>query len=257
MRARHFILGIRKDLLRGMRMPDLEEVLFRMRKDFLKHHRLPVSRPVTVSDAISDLTTAGKPLVECVDEESPSGFKEIVYQGPVTRYQKLMHAGMNGRALNSLRLVKHRPKTVERFKNILRTCRKGVQLAEGDRIRLGIKKNALAPLAPDQPSHTITTLPDDLIHYAEPRIHTVREHARLQSFPDWFEFRSNYTTGGDRRVKECPRYTQVGNAVPPLLAKAIGAALLVMLNELQPERSMAQHGKDIESIEKCSPREGQ
>ena len=72
----------------------------------------------------------------------------------------------------------------------------------------------------------MTTLPDDMIHYAEPRILTVREMARLQSFPDWFQFKGKYTTGGDRRTKECPRYTQVGNAVPPLLAEAIGRALL-------------------------------
>jgi len=242
-RPRYFTLGIRKDLLRRIDEPNFQEVLTKMRNDFLKDHGLPVRHPVTVSDAISDLTTAGKRLVECVDEESPPGFKEIAYQRPVTRYQKLMHAGMNGRAPNSLRLVNHRPETVERFQNILRTCRKGVQLSDEDRARLGIRKTAIAPLAPNQPSHTLTTLPDDLLHYAEPRIHTVREHARLQSFPDWFEFRSKYTTGGDRRTRECPRYTQVGNAVPPLLAEAIGKALLVILDELQVASYMTRSGR--------------
>ena len=242
-RPRYFTLGIREDLLLGIDEPDLQEVLAKMRNGFLKHRGLPVRRPVTVADAISDLTTDGKELVECADEESPPGFKEIVYQGPETRYQKLMHAGMNGRAPNSLRLVNHRPETIQRFQEILCTCRKGVQLSEEDRARLGIRKTAIAPLAPDKPSHTLTTLPDDLLHYAEPRIHTVREHARLQSFPDWFEFRGKYTTGGDRRAKECPRYTQVGNAVPPLLAEAIGEALLAILDELRASRSMGQRVK--------------
>jgi len=232
-RPRYFTLGIRQDLLGGLEGPSLQETLATIRNDFLRDHGLPIRRPVTVADAISDLSTTGKRLVECIDEESPPGFKEISYQGPVTNYQKLMHSGMNGRAPNSLRLVNHRPETVERFQNILRTCRKGVQLSDEDRVRLGIRKTAIAPLAPDQPSHTLTTLPDDLLHYAEPRIHTVREHARLQSFPDWFEFRGKYTTGGDRRTRECPRYTQVGNAVPPLLAEVIGKALLAILNELQ------------------------
>ena len=50
---------------------------------------------------------------------------------------------------------------------------------------------------------------------------TVREQARFQSFPDYFEFRSKETTGGEKRKIEVPQYTQVGNAVPPLLAKAI------------------------------------
>ena len=75
-------------------------------------------------------------------------------------------------------------------------------------------------------ARTVTTLPDDMIHYGEPRILTVRENARLQTFPDWFSFKGKYTTGGHRRKKECPRYTQVGNAVPPLLAEAIGETLL-------------------------------
>ena len=103
-------------------------------------------------------------------------------------------------------------------------------MSDADRERLGIGKHAITPLSPDLPSHTLTTLPDDLLHYAEPRIHTVREHARLQSFPDWFEFRGKFTTGGSVRTQECPRYTQVGNAVPPLLAEAIGIAIKRLLN---------------------------
>ena len=58
---------------------------------------------------------------------------------------------------------------------------------------------------------------------------SVREHARLQSFPDWFSFQGPYTSGGTRRRSACPRYTQVGNAVPPLLAEAIGESLLGLL----------------------------
>jgi DNA (cytosine-5)-methyltransferase 1 len=86
-------------------------------------------------------------------------------------------------------------------------------------------------MSPDQPAPTITTLPDDVLHYAEPRILTVRESARLQSFPDWFRFRGNFTTGGERRKKECPRYTQVGNAVPPYLGRAIGLAIVAAIEE--------------------------
>lgn len=224
-RPRYFTLGVRQDLLTTEAGLDLKEELYRSREDFLEHRGLPSNAPITVLQAISDLATFGKRLVTCTDEESPPGFMEIVYEGPLTSYQRLMHNGMNGQAPNSLRLVNHRPETIARFNKILKTCRKGVQLSAEDRARLGIKKTAIAPLSPNQPSHTLTTLPDDLLHYAEPRIHTVREHARLQSFPDWFEFRGKYTTGGDRRARECPRYTQVGNAVPPLLAEAMGEVL--------------------------------
>lgn len=230
LRPRYFTLGIRRGVFSSQACPDFFEILRGIRADFLKSKGLPVHRSLTVAEAISDLETEGKEIVACVDPESPPGFGEIVYRGPGSAYQRLMHDGMNGQAPNSLRLVNHRPETAARFREILNTCRKGVQLSDDERKRLGIKKTAIVPLAPNQPSHTLTTLPDDLLHYAEPRVHTVREHARLQSFPDWFEFRGKYTTGGDRRSLECPRYTQVGNAVPPLLAEAIGETLKELLS---------------------------
>jgi len=74
---------------------------------------------------------------------------------------------------------------------------------------------------PKNPSRTITTLPEDFIHYKLNRIPTVREMARLQSFPDDFIFLGPRTTGGKQRIKSCPQYTQVGNAVPPLMATAV------------------------------------
>jgi DNA (cytosine-5)-methyltransferase 1 len=69
-------------------------------------------------------------------------------------------------------------------------------------------------------------LPDDYIHFDEPRTLTVREMARIQSFPDSFVFYGKETTGAHRRRVEVPQYTQVGNAVPPLMAKAVAAHIL-------------------------------
>ena len=102
---------------------------------------------------------------------------------------------------------------------------------DANREQYSTKKHRIYPMDPWVPAPTITTLPDDVLHYSEPRILTVRESARLQSFPDWFQFRGKFTTGGDRRTKECPRYTQVGNAVPPLLARAIGLTIRAVLDE--------------------------
>ena len=99
------------------------------------------------------------------------------------------------------------------------------------REKYGLKKHRLHPMSELDPAPTITTLPDDILHYAEPRILTVRESARIQSFPDWYHFQGKFTTGGVRRKQECPRYTQVGNAVPPLLGRAIGLAILEALEE--------------------------
>ena len=231
-RRRCFILGVRLDIADSLQEPNLFHALRSYRNTFLSARGLPENQPTTAADAISDLQTIGQRLTQCRDGYSPPGYSELEYSGPKTIYQALMHrnAGTN---LNSLRLVKHRPETVEKFSEILLTCRKGCHLSTSDRHRLGINKHAITPVDPEQPAPTITTLPDDLIHYCEPRIHTVREHARLQSFPDWFEFQGRYTTGGNRRRDDCPRYTQVGNAVPPLLAEAFGEVLATTLDRIE------------------------
>ena len=100
---------------------------------------------------------------------------------------------------------------------------------------LGSRKHSQRPLDGDAPSPTITTLPDDLSHYAVNRTLTVREMARLQSFPDWFVFKGKVTTGGQKRRVEVPQYTQVGNAVPPLLAQALGDQLQLVLSSYRVE----------------------
>ena len=83
------------------------------------------------------------------------------------------------------------------------------------------KKNIRQRWDSKQPSATIVTIADDYISPWENRTFTVREMARCQSFDDSFEFLGKRTTGGLRRRVEVPQYTQVGNAVPPLLAKVI------------------------------------
>ncbi|PGQ42948.1 hypothetical protein COA16_32655 [Bacillus thuringiensis] len=70
------------------------------------------------------------------------------------------------------------------------------------------------------------TLPDDFIHPELDRILNVREMARIQSFDDSFEFLGKRTTGGNKRVQEVPQFTQVGNAVPPLMAYAIAKEVM-------------------------------
>jgi DNA (cytosine-5)-methyltransferase 1 len=91
---------------------------------------------------------------------------------------------------------------------------------------------------PEGPNITATSLPDDFVHYEQPRTLTVREWARLQTFPDWYRFLGPRTTGGTRRAgvptdglwdRDVPRYTQIGNAVPVKLARAIGHHLRSLL----------------------------
>lgn len=81
-------------------------------------------------------------------------------------------------------------------------------------------------LHPEQQSPTVCTMPDDFIHYRAHRPLTVREMARLQSFDDSFVFQGKRQTGGEKRKDEIPQYTLVGNAVPPLMARAIANVIL-------------------------------
>lgn len=94
--------------------------------------------------------------------------------------------------------------------------------------QLGLESNKrnYFVLKPDAQSPTVVTMPDDFIHYSRYRAMTVREMARLQSFDDSFVFQGKRQTGGDKRKSEIPQYTLVGNAVPPLMARAIGNSIL-------------------------------
>ena len=222
MRKRFIMFGIRKDLVHSDSDP--MSVLKEGKSEFRESRHLN-GHQIGVREAIGDLEIRGQKLR---DYEPFPRFKTITYTGrrKLTDFQRLMRAEVEaGFEPDSLRLPNHRPEIVERFSKILKHCPRGVTLSAENRERYSTKKQCLTPLHPEKLARTVTTLPDDMIHYSEPRILTVRENARLQTFPDWFAFKGKYTTGGHRRKKECPRYTQVGNAVPPLLAEALGEAL--------------------------------
>lgn len=218
-RARFIMIAVRHDLANKDAIDPFRNI-FEYSQSFRDSKKLN-GHAITVKEAISDLEIRKRKLIECTDSK---GFEQINYKQPkrLSPFQALMRAEVDqAHKPNSLRLAKHRDATRARFINILETCPKGKALSNEDRARFGMKKRSFTPLHPNQISKTVTTLPDDLLHYSEPRILSVRENARLQSFPDWFEFKGKYTTGGPRRKEECPRYTQVGNAVPSIDGRGI------------------------------------
>lgn len=97
---------------------------------------------------------------------------------------------------------------------------------ELSQLGLSSNKRNYTVLSPGSQSPTVVTMPDDFIHYAAHRAMTVREMARLQSFDDSFVFQGKRQTGGNKRKSEIPQYTLVGNAVPPLMARAIANTIL-------------------------------
>lgn len=130
---------------------------------------------------------------------------------------------------DSHRFANHKEDTVSKFQYILNNTQPNKNISNITKDKYNLKKRTVIPLDALSPTPTLTTLPDDYIHYCEPRILTVREYARIQSFPDFYEFKGKYTTGGDRRKIDVPRYTQIGNAIPPLFAEQAGLVLKEMI----------------------------
>lgn len=230
-RSRLIVIGLRKNLadsLEGGISRAFEILEIKRREQLLE---LGLSETISAEEALSDLRGDLTGLQNCNDPASRAGFLEAIYKGPVSNFQKLMHKHFRSEGMDSMRMARHRKEVSERFALIQKECALGVTMNQANRMKYGLKKHRIHPMSASEPAPTITTLPDDVLHYAEPRILTVRESARLQSFPDWFRFRGKYTTGGDKRTKECPRYTQVGNAVPPHLGRAIGLAIAALLEE--------------------------
>ena len=232
LRTRFLMIGVLNEIA-----CDTEDSPFRLleevRRSFLDTKGLP-DRPITVKEAIMDLETCrrGAKLIKHSGSDT-HGFYQLDYKAPsiLNSYQNLMRLGLSEHKPNSMRLARHRPATINRFRVIQELCSPGRNLSKSDKKTMGIKKQAIYVLDASKAANTLTTLPDDLLHYCEPRILTVRESARIQSFPDNFEFKGKYTTGGNLRTKECPRYTQVGNAMPPLMAEALGVVLREYLKD--------------------------
>lgn len=204
----------------------LFKLLERNRKNFCISQGIGCT--TTVYEAISDLEK------QCGTCSSPDtkGFLAGTYGTPKSGYQILMRKGIqnyNG-AVDSHRFVNHRKNTIKLHQRLLAVAPIGKRITPKSNIVENLNRRGVTVLDANSQSPTITSIPDELIHYCEPRILTVREHARIQSFPDWFEFKGKYTSGGKQRKKEVPRYTQVGNAVPPLFAEQIGLVLLEVLN---------------------------
>jgi DNA (cytosine-5)-methyltransferase 1 len=222
-RTRYFLLALQP----GFTDLNPFDLLMQRLPSFLR--AMCLKAPVSSWAAISDLEVS---LGGTQPSRDTPGFEEIKYTKPKTRFQKIMSGGEG--TPTDLRLARHSTEITNRFRDIIESShaegRLNTTISDGVRARYGLLKKALRVLDPDRPAPTITSLPDDLLHYREPRALTVRENARLQSFPDWFSFQGKYTTGGLLRRKEVPRFTQVANAVPPLVARAIGEMLIELFD---------------------------
>lgn len=193
---------------------------------FLKSKKLNMC--VSVEDAISDLLQSNG----VTDSPDTINFKAGVYGSISSSYQKFMRSEIKTKIVDSHRFANHRQDTIEKFTYILQNSIPNKNVSLEIKNKYNIKKRTMIPLCPNSVAPTLTTHPDDFIHYCEPRILTVREYARIQSFPDNYYFKGKYTTGGILRKQDVPRYTQIGNAIPPLFAEQAGLVLKEMIDEI-------------------------
>jgi DNA (cytosine-5)-methyltransferase 1 len=223
-RKRFILVGVQKEI----GSPEcFEKLLMENRDRFLAQKGLKSSN--TLQDAISDLLRS--------NGEVPSPDRKGFYSGKygktkLTSYEKLMRGDYpkTHKIADSHSFAKQTPEKIACYTKLLAEYpQKGKRIDGEARAQWGIKQRGITILDPNVVSPTITGSPDDYLHYCEPRIITVRECARIQSFPDWYEIKKKYTTGGKMRKVEVPRYTQIGNAIPPLFAEQAGIVLKKML----------------------------
>lgn len=219
-RKRFILVGIRKDI----GSPDtFEEILQNNRDSFLKVKGIKAT--VTLREAISDLLRSNGTM----PTPDRKGFLSGKYGSEkLSDYEKLMRGDYpcEHTVPNSHSFARHSADKQHCYERLLLDYPiRGKRIDGKVREGWGIRQRGITVLDPDAVSPTITGQPDDYLHYSEPRIMTVRECARIQSFPDWYEIKKKYTTGGKMRRIEVPRYSQVGNAIPPLFAEQAGIVL--------------------------------
>jgi DNA (cytosine-5)-methyltransferase 1 len=193
---------------------------------WLKRRGLP--RQSTAAMALSDLqSTHGT-----IDCPGFPRFRSGIAGPSQTAFQRWAREELaKGTPLDSHRYVNHRARATDVFRRMLADAPRDRCIMLGERAEFGLRKRSATVLNGSSVPPTVTSIPDDLIHYSEPRVLTVRECARLQTFPDWFRFHGPYTSGGKSRRTQLPRYTQVANAVPPLFAEQLGSAWKEVLTD--------------------------
>ncbi|MPM45880.1 putative BsuMI modification methylase subunit YdiO [bioreactor metagenome] len=238
LRRRVLLFAIAKELIDEVNVTALlQDVLRVIGLEQRKLLGLPINRYVTVREAISDL--AGDNIVS--DPEF-KGYKTCTYLPPETAYEQLMRQNIPTQDIpSSHRFNRHSEKSISLYQKALFTQPAG-RLSKEFLYENGCHSNKRFVLNTEKPCSTVTTAPEELIHYLHPRVVTLREMARIQSFPDDFKFYGRYTLNGPCRGIDVPRNAQIGNAIPPLVGRALGMALNRILCMISTERdTIAQY----------------
>jgi DNA (cytosine-5)-methyltransferase 1 len=226
-RPRVFIVGVRKDVITALPNESLAT-----KSGLLPMPKEGISPPHPV-DLLGDL----------VDMRYKNGGATVLYpRSPKNDIQREMRKDPvdesvweYGHPITEHEYSRHSERIIKKFEYMIRH---GGDIPPEMRTKKFSQRVIPRRWGKDGPTITATSLPDDLIHFEQPRILTVREWARIQTFPDWYRFCGKRTTGGTRRAgipgegfhdRDLPKYTQIGNAVPVKLAFEIGTHFMDLL----------------------------
>ena len=243
-RPRVLLVGLRNDIVSATSTvnPAADE------DDAVKCGFLPKGEPSECPDLEDLLGDLVDPRVakSLEDGKFPAGrFHTTSYmtKGPQTKIQRLLrapapsHEHREANELTDHEYSRHAPRIVSKFRHMLNNDGEIPKDAETKKFSQRVLPKRWGNRGP---TITATSMPDDYVHYSQPRTLTVREWARLQLFPDWYRFMGNRTTGGIRRAgnpreglfdREVPKYTQIGNAVPVGLSERIGKHFRYVLKD--------------------------
>lgn len=227
-RDRLFLLGCRQDF----QLPRYPQPITQITKFKPAKHQDASNLPMapTARDAIADLPEVEDypELLErdwvIADYGKPSNYSKHLRGLSDLEDDYSYNREFDPRLLTSSRRTQHTAESIERFRTTL----------QGQKEKI----SRFHKLHPDGVSRTLRAGTDKdggaftsprPIHYNTPRCITVREAARLHSYPDWFRF----------HVTKWHGFRQVGNSVPPLLAKAIAAEIIRALS-VQPFKPTIQ-----------------
>lgn len=207
-RIRIFFIGIRKDIQYQRQSLEPKGFLFGKNQ-------------VSIHDAIMDL-----PQINAGEGAEVSTYDKL----PTSEFQKW--ARKHSTILHNHVAMRHTQRLIERFnqidfgESVANVSKEYMQRQRGNASQISGKvysQNNMRPF-PDKPSPTIpASFQSNFIHPYLNRNYTAREGARLQSFPDNYIFYGKRTTMSWE--KNLSQYQQIGNAVPPLLAKAVAETI--------------------------------
>lgn len=222
-RKRVIIIGVRKDI--NISPEEVYDGIIRTHydPDMQENERAGLKKYVTVEDAIGDL-----PFLRAGEGDKSIDFNPILK----SEYLKKMR-NLNDTILRDHVVRKHNDLDIQRYvemsKNKWTFSEMLVQRPDLEHAKKRVFNNSYVVQWWDLPSKTIIAHlykdGNQFIHpdYKQGRTLTVREAARLQSFPDNFVFEGPRTE----------QYKQIGNAVPPLFAEAIAKSIKKILIEIE------------------------